>query len=82
MTGGAVGSLLAQFLRVTTDERKALLGAGSAPGMAATFNAPLASILLAVQLLLFEVRPPSHPPRTTSRPPQHPRSAPPPSASP
>lgn len=60
MTGGAVGSLLAQFLRVTTDERKALLVAGSAAGMAATFNAPLAAILLAVELLLFEWRPRSY----------------------
>ncbi|WBO62806.1 chloride channel protein [Streptomyces camelliae] len=60
MTGGAVGSLLAQFLKVTTDERKALLVAGSAAGMAATFNAPLASILLAVELLLFEWRPRSY----------------------
>jgi chloride channel protein, CIC family len=60
MTGGAVGSLVAQFLRVTTDERKALLVAGSAAGMAATFNAPLASILLAVELLLFEWRPRSY----------------------
>jgi H+/Cl- antiporter ClcA len=60
MTGGAVGSLLAQLLRVTTDERKALLVAGSAAGMAATFNAPLASILLAVELLLFEWRPRSY----------------------
>ncbi|POX37283.1 chloride channel protein [Streptomyces sp. Ru73] len=57
MTGGAVGSILAQFLKVTTDERKALLVAGSAAGMAATFNAPLAAILLAVELLLFEWRP-------------------------
>jgi chloride channel protein, CIC family len=57
MTGGAVGSPLAQLLRVTTDERKALLVAGSAVGMAATFNAPLAAILLAVELLLFEWRP-------------------------
>ena len=57
MTGGAVGSIVAQFLRVTADERKTLLVAGSAAGMAATFNAPLASILLAVELLLFEYRP-------------------------
>ncbi|MFG2396699.1 chloride channel protein [Streptomyces lydicus] len=60
MTGGAVGSILAQFLRVTTDERKTLLVAGSAAGMAATFNAPLAAILLAVELLLFEWRPRSY----------------------
>ncbi|WP_406430195.1 chloride channel protein [Streptomyces sp. NBC_00631] len=59
-TGGAVGSLLAPLLRVTTDERKALLVAGSAAGMAATFNVPLACILLAVELLLFEWRPRSY----------------------
>lgn len=57
MTGGAFGSLMAQFLRLTADERKTLLVAGAAAGMAATFNAPLASILLAVELLLFEFRP-------------------------
>lgn len=60
MTGGAVGSILAQFLRVTTDERKTLLVAGSAAGMAATFNAPFAAILLGVELLLFEWRPRSY----------------------
>ncbi|MDE1929612.1 MAG: chloride channel protein, partial [Burkholderiales bacterium] len=57
MTGGAVGSLIAQTLSLTADERKTLLVAGAAAGMAATFNAPLASILLAVELLLFEFRP-------------------------
>ncbi|HET7674248.1 MAG TPA: chloride channel protein [Gammaproteobacteria bacterium] len=57
MTGGAFGSLMAQTLKLTADERKTLLVAGAAAGMAATFNAPLASILLAVELLLFEFRP-------------------------
>jgi len=57
MTGGAFGSLMAQSLSLTADERKTLLVAGAAAGMAATFNAPLASILLAVELLLFEFRP-------------------------
>jgi H+/Cl- antiporter ClcA len=57
MTGGAIGSLSAQFLHLTADERKTLLVAGAAAGMAATFNAPLASVLLAVELLLFEWRP-------------------------
>jgi CIC family chloride channel protein len=57
MTGGAVGSILAQLLKLSADERKTLLVAGSAGGMAATFNAPLASVLLAVELLLFEWRP-------------------------
>jgi H+/Cl- antiporter ClcA len=66
MTGGAVGSLLAQFLDLTADERKALLVAGAAGGMAATFNAPLASILLAVELLLFEWRPRSYLPVAAS----------------
>ena len=57
MTGGAFGSLFAQFLELTADERKTLLVSGAAAGMAATFNAPLASVLLAVELLLFEWRP-------------------------
>jgi H+/Cl- antiporter ClcA len=57
MTGGALGSLLAQFLHLTADERKALLVAGSAAGMAATFNSPMAALLLATELLLFEWRP-------------------------
>jgi H+/Cl- antiporter ClcA/CBS domain-containing protein len=57
MTGGAVGSILAQHLHLTADERKTLLVAGAAGGMAATFNSPLASVLLAVELLLFEWRP-------------------------
>jgi H+/Cl- antiporter ClcA len=57
MTGGAIGSVLAQALRLTADERKTLLVAGAAGGMAATFNSPLAAVLLAVELLLFEWRP-------------------------
>jgi H+/Cl- antiporter ClcA/CBS domain-containing protein len=57
MTGGALGSLFAQFLHLTADERKTLLVSGATAGMAATFNAPLASILLAAELLLFELRP-------------------------
>ena len=57
MTGGALGSLLAQFLHLTADERKILLVSGAAGGMAAIFNAPLASILLAVEVMLFEWRP-------------------------
>ncbi|MGN6816559.1 MAG: chloride channel protein [Solirubrobacterales bacterium] len=57
MTGGACGSIFAQLLHLTADERKTLLVCGAAAGMAATFNAPLASVLLAVELLLFEWRP-------------------------
>ncbi|GMV09118.1 MAG: chloride channel protein [Gemmatimonadota bacterium] len=56
-TGGALGSLAGQFLRVTSDERKTLLAAGAAAGMAATFGSPVSAVLLAVELLLFEYRP-------------------------
>jgi H+/Cl- antiporter ClcA/CBS domain-containing protein len=66
MTGGAAGSLLAQLLHLTADERKTLLVSGAAAGMAATFNAPLASVLLAVELLLFEWRPRSFVPVSAS----------------
>jgi CIC family chloride channel protein len=57
MTGGAFGSISAQLLHLSADERKTLLVAGAAAGMAATFDAPLAAVLLAVELLLFEWRP-------------------------
>jgi H+/Cl- antiporter ClcA len=66
MTGGALGSIVAQFLHLTADERKTLLVAGAAGGMAATFNAPLASVMLAVELLLFEWRPRSMIPVATA----------------
>ena len=56
-TGGALGSLVGQLLHVTIDERKTLLAAGAAAGMAATFGSPVSAILLAVELLLFEYRP-------------------------
>jgi chloride channel protein, CIC family len=57
MTGGAFGSLFAQFLRLTSAERKTLLVAGAAGGMSATFASPIAATLLAVELLLFEWKP-------------------------
>ena len=57
MTGGAVGSLIAQFFHLTSAERKTLLVAGAAAGMTATFAAPVASVMLAVELLLFEWKP-------------------------
>jgi CIC family chloride channel protein len=57
MTGGAFGSVLGQLLRVTAVERKTLLVAGAAAGMAATFNTPLAALLISVELLLFEWKP-------------------------
>jgi H+/Cl- antiporter ClcA len=57
MTGGAVGSLIAQFFRMSGAERKTLLVAGAAAGMSATFAAPVSAVLLAVELLLFEWKP-------------------------
>ncbi|WP_321888729.1 chloride channel protein [Paraburkholderia bannensis] len=57
MTGGALGSLLAQCVRLTAAERKTLLVAGAAAGMTAVFGTPVAAVLLAVELLLFEWRP-------------------------
>ena len=57
MTGGAFGSLVAQWLHLTDAERTTLLVAGAAAGMSATFASPIAAILLAVELLLFEWRP-------------------------
>lgn len=57
MTGGAFGSLIAQFFHLTSAERKTLLVAGAAAGMSATFAAPFAAIMLAVELLLFEWKP-------------------------
>jgi H+/Cl- antiporter ClcA len=57
MTGGAFGSILAQLLHLTAAERKTLLVAGAAAGMSATFAAPVAAMLLAVELLLFELKP-------------------------
>ena len=57
MTGGAVGSLIAQFFHMSSAERKTLLVAGAAAGMSATFAAPVSAVLLAVELLLFEWKP-------------------------
>lgn len=57
MTGGALGSLIAQCIDVTAAERKTLLVAGAAAGMTAVFGTPVAAVLLAVELLLFEWRP-------------------------
>lgn len=57
MTGGAFGSIIAQGFHLTTAERKTLLVAGAAGGMSATFGTPMAAVLLAVELLLFEWKP-------------------------
>lgn len=57
MTGGAVGSLIGQLLPVSDAERKTLLVAGAAAGMTTVFGTPIAAIMLAVELLLFEWSP-------------------------
>ncbi len=57
MTGGAVGSLIAQHFHLSGAERKTLLVAGAVAGMTAVFGTPIAALLLAVELLLFELRP-------------------------
>src|SRR5580704_1313167 len=56
-TGGAIGSVVGQLLSTTAIERKTLLAAGAAAGMAATFGTPVAAVLLAIELLLFEYSP-------------------------
>jgi chloride channel protein, CIC family len=55
-TGGAIGSLVGQFISTTASERKVLLACGAGAGMAATFNTPIAGVILAIELLLFEFR--------------------------
>lgn len=57
MTGGAFGSILAQFFHLTSVERKVLLVSGAAAGMSAVFATPIAAVLLSVELLLFEWKP-------------------------
>ncbi len=55
-TGGAVGSLIGQVMHTTAAERKVLLACGAAAGMSATFNTPIAGVILAIELLLFEFK--------------------------
>lgn len=57
MTGGAIGSLFAQCFHMSSAERKTLLVAGAAAGMTAIFGSPIAAVMLAVELLLFEWKP-------------------------
>jgi H+/Cl- antiporter ClcA len=57
MTGGALGSLFAQLFHLSAAERKTMLVAGAAAGMTAVFGTPIAAVLLAVELLLFEWKP-------------------------
>jgi CIC family chloride channel protein len=55
-TGGAFGSLVGQWVSTTAAERKVLLACGAGAGMAATFNTPIAGVILSIELLLFEFR--------------------------
>ncbi len=55
-TGGAVGSLIGQVLHTTASERKVLLACGAAAGMSATFNTPIAGVILAIELLLVRIQ--------------------------
>jgi H+/Cl- antiporter ClcA len=57
MTGGALGSLFAQLFHLSAAERKTMLVAGAAAGMTGVFGTPIAAVLLAVELLLFEWKP-------------------------
>ena len=54
VTGGSLGSLVGQVIPVSPAERKILLASGAAAGMAATFGTPIAAVILAIELLLFE----------------------------
>src|SRR5581483_9410443 len=55
-TGGAIGSIIGQLIHTTAAERKVLLACGAAAGMAATFSTPIAAVILAIELLLFEFK--------------------------
>ncbi len=57
LTGGALGSVIAQFLRLSSIERRSLLVAGAVAGMSAVFGTPIAAVLLGVELLVFEWKP-------------------------
>src|SRR3982751_293533 len=54
--GGALGSIVGQLIRTTAAERKVLLACGAAAGMAAIFSTPIAAVILAIELLLFEFK--------------------------
>ena len=57
MTGGAVGSVVAQLFHLSASERRVLLVAGACAGMTGVFGTPLAATLFGVELLLFELKP-------------------------
>ncbi len=53
--GAAIGSGVGQWLRLSLDDMRVLIGCGAAAGIAAIFNAPIAGVLFAVEILLREV---------------------------
>lgn len=57
LTGGALGSIMGQLFHLTAAQRRSLLVAGAAAGMAAVFGTPVAATLFGVELLAFEFRP-------------------------
>ena len=50
--GSSIGSTLARVLKVPRDREKTMVGCGAAAGIAATFNAPIAGVLFAIEVLL------------------------------
>jgi CIC family chloride channel protein len=51
--GGAIGSAVAQILRLSTDRAKVLVAAGAGAGIATTFNAPMGGLMFAQEIILL-----------------------------